>query len=263
MIDEHRKLRLLIVEDSKHYVNVLRLCVNNIEAEVRDTPKLTEALEIIDDWIPDVVALDLGLQDSESLQTISSIPRFMAKSAIVVLTGSGEYANLVVASGADAFLQKDGYLVCKSFLEALTRASDRAEDRLGRKLPIVRLTFDADNETINTLHLYKETGQLSGKVCEQAKHDPLGAEVLSKVMSLEKSFVDFKLDKEKRDKVLERIETAVIGDAEAGTTGLVKRIANIEEKQGAVDRKMIFFSGIWATIMGIFAIVAAYWQGRH
>ena len=59
--DHLRDLRVLVVDDEPEARNLLGLILMSYEAEVRDCASAAEALQILDEWRPDVLVSDIGM----------------------------------------------------------------------------------------------------------------------------------------------------------------------------------------------------------
>lgn len=61
---------------------------------------------------------------------------------------------------------------------------------------------------------------------------------------------------------MRRLVTAVIGEEEYGTTGLIKRMRALELKVEKNERRNVFVAGIWAAVTTLFSAFAAWWAGH-
>ena len=99
------------------------------------------ALDALDAWRPDVVLLDLGLPDSQGLQTLKDVTQIDGKLAIIVLTG-GASASMgldAVAFGAQDFLVKGSFNA-----EMLQRSIAFAQHRKGKEVALLERSLHDD-----------------------------------------------------------------------------------------------------------------------
>src|SRR5438876_11030987 len=99
--------RILVVDDEPQITRVLRRSLTTHRYDVRTAPEGESALELFDDWHPDLVVTDLsmpnmgGLELCRRLRAVSNVP-------IIVLSVKGDEKVKVEAldSGADDFVTK-------------------------------------------------------------------------------------------------------------------------------------------------------------
>lgn len=80
------------------------------DARIAVAASLQEALHKADEQPPDLLILDLSLDDAAGLQALSVMRKACGGSAIVVLSGSVDSSmeRLLIERGADAFVPKSG-----------------------------------------------------------------------------------------------------------------------------------------------------------
>ncbi|MBI4445055.1 MAG: response regulator [Acidobacteria bacterium] len=84
-----KKARVLVVDDAEDTLELLRLLLEKSEAEVKTAASAPEALEIFENWTPEVLLADIGMpgfDGYELLQAIRALPKGAAVPA-VALTG--------------------------------------------------------------------------------------------------------------------------------------------------------------------------------
>jgi signal transduction histidine kinase len=130
---EPSKFKVLIVEDSLAYENLLK----NILEEA-DLPKyksvcvnrLSDALTLMSQEHFDIVVLDLGLPDSDGLESLKRVREQKSEVAIVVLTGSDvDLGPLAIQMGAQDYLSK-GPLEAQLVLRVLRFSIERKRAEL-------------------------------------------------------------------------------------------------------------------------------------
>jgi DNA-binding response OmpR family regulator len=109
---DHEASRLLLVEDNAadaHLVRSLLACHAQPHLELEHVTRLAEAKGCLDDGEYDIVLLDLGLPDSEGIDTLVSLLGHRSAGALVVLTGhdDADLRNRGMAIGADDWMDKD------------------------------------------------------------------------------------------------------------------------------------------------------------
>lgn len=122
MINQRR--RVLIVEDEPGLVTVLAELLTGEGYEIRHADNGYVALEMVTEWGPDVVLLDLtlpGIDGLEVARRLRDLPDVDAPpTPIVVVTGAHAGIEAALAVGAVAAIQKPFAL--DDVLEAIDRA---------------------------------------------------------------------------------------------------------------------------------------------
>jgi len=100
-------MRVLVVEDELHTQRFLRAALTASGYEVLETATGKEALRLVFDWAPDIVALDLGLPDMDGKKVIRKI-RARSGVPIIVLSArdSEEEKIMALDLGANDYLEK-------------------------------------------------------------------------------------------------------------------------------------------------------------
>lgn len=140
-------LRVLLVEDNAVDARFITALLRLPSATLQCThvTLLAEALEHLKRDHPDVVLLDLNLEDSAGYETFSRMRQAASSAAILVLSGSDdeELAIKTVREGAQDYLVKgtfDGRLLLRSIRYAIERK--RSEEALRQSEATVRAIFE-------------------------------------------------------------------------------------------------------------------------
>jgi len=132
-----KKINILLFEDNpgdiRLFEELLRGEDSFDEVELNDVERLKTGLELLTRKKPDVILLDLGLPDSQGLQTFTSVYAQAPEIPIIVLTGFNDSDQVaeVVRSGAQDYLVKgevSGELLMRAICHAVERK--RAGDTL-------------------------------------------------------------------------------------------------------------------------------------
>ena len=99
--------RVLVVEDDAEIADVLRRTLRQEGHEVRSAADGVAALELAEDFIPDLVILDLGLPKLDGVEVCRRL-RAESDAPILILTARSQTDDRVVGldSGADDYLVK-------------------------------------------------------------------------------------------------------------------------------------------------------------
>lgn len=98
---------VLVVEDSRHAADALRLMLRHLGARMRRAGTLTEAGRHLSLYRPDALVVDLGLPDGPGERLIASLaldPRRPAR--ILAMSALPDRGPAALACGADAFVEK-------------------------------------------------------------------------------------------------------------------------------------------------------------
>jgi CheY-like chemotaxis protein len=131
------KLRLLVVEDNPadaDFIHELLPQGRPLNFQIESVPRLSKALTRLERKDIDLVLLDLGLPDSQGLQTFHTLRKAAPDIPVIVLTGNNdqELAVAAVRDGAQDYLVKgriDGDLLVRAARYALERERLIAELR--------------------------------------------------------------------------------------------------------------------------------------
>jgi CheY-like chemotaxis protein len=71
--DHLRDLRVLVVDDEPDARDLLGLMLTSYEAEVRDCASAAEALQVLDEWRPDVLISDIGMPFEDGYELMRKV----------------------------------------------------------------------------------------------------------------------------------------------------------------------------------------------
>ena len=98
---------VLVVEDSRHACEGLRLICQRSGARIRRAESLASAKRHLRSYRPRVAVIDLGLPDGSGLQLIEQMARGEPRiEAILAISGDETLQEAALMAGADAFLAK-------------------------------------------------------------------------------------------------------------------------------------------------------------
>jgi len=147
-------IQVLLVEDDPEDVELLQETLagnKNLPLSVEVAGCLSSGIKRLKDNHIDVVLLDLGLPDSEGLETIRQWSAHAPHPPTIVLTGldDTEMGMKAVQAGAEDFLLK-GELDCRSFSRTLRYAIERKKNKelLEKNEEYLRLMFDSVTEGV-------------------------------------------------------------------------------------------------------------------
>ncbi|HEY9432350.1 MAG TPA: ATP-binding protein, partial [Blastocatellia bacterium] len=110
--DHLRDLRVLVVDDEPDARNLLGLILTSYEAEVRDCASAAEALQILDEWQPDVMVSDIGMPVEDGYELMRKVracePERGGLVSALALTAyaRAEEAQRATAAGYQAHIPK-------------------------------------------------------------------------------------------------------------------------------------------------------------
>jgi two-component system, cell cycle sensor histidine kinase and response regulator CckA len=153
-------LQVLLVEDNPVDAKLITGLLRSPSAalQCRHVTHLAEALKRLETEPPDVVLLDLNLEDSAGYETFFQVQQAASRSAILVLSGSDdeELAIRTVREGAQDYLVKgsfDGRLLLRSIRYAVERK--RSEEALRNSQETVRAIFE---NSLDGIVIFEGTG---------------------------------------------------------------------------------------------------------
>jgi len=154
-------LRVLLVEDNAVDANLITALLRSSSPGIQcsHVTRLDEALVRLGGDHPDVVLLDLNLDDSAGYETFDRVRQATAKAAILVLSGSDdeELAIKTVREGAQDYIVKgsfDGRLLLRSIRYAIERK--RSEEALRQSEATVRAIFE---NSLDGIVIFEESGK--------------------------------------------------------------------------------------------------------
>jgi len=154
-------ISVLLVEDNPVDSTMIRGLLRAPSAGLRcgHVSRLAEALEYLERERPDVVLLDLNLDDSCGYETFRSMREAAPRTAILVLSGSDdeELAIRTVREGAQDYLVKgsfDGKLLLRAIRYALERKY--SEEALRQSETTVRAIFE---NSLDGIVIFENSGE--------------------------------------------------------------------------------------------------------
>jgi DNA-binding NarL/FixJ family response regulator len=103
-------VKIVIIDDHPMVVDGLKsvLMADGSLNVVGSSPSLARGLALIQEYSPDVVILDMRLNDASGISVVERTRRISASCALIVLTGFGaSLRDECMRAGADAYLSKE------------------------------------------------------------------------------------------------------------------------------------------------------------
>ncbi len=124
------RTRVLIVDDSPRACASLRslLAAYSEHTEIQEARSGLEALDRMDEFVPDVVCIDIEMLDGVDATRV--IKTHAPSVRVIALSMSSEYRARALAAGADAFVSKGD--PPSALLETLARVARLIEDNSSR-----------------------------------------------------------------------------------------------------------------------------------
>ena len=98
---------ILLVEDSRHACEVLRMICQRSGARIRRAESLASAARHLRSYRPRIAVIDLGLPDGSGLDLIETLSHAEPGiDGIIAISGDDTLAEAAMQAGADAFLAK-------------------------------------------------------------------------------------------------------------------------------------------------------------
>src|SRR5215467_12701778 len=156
---EAETLRVLLVEDNAVDAKLITALLRSPAIQCSHVMRLDEALVRLGSDHPDVILLDLNLDDSAGYQTFHHVRQATAKAAILVLSGSTdeELAIKTVREGAQDYIVKgsfDGRLLLRSIRYAMERK--KSEEALRQSEVTVRAIFE---NSLDGILIFEDSGK--------------------------------------------------------------------------------------------------------
>jgi len=109
--EKEKKKRVLIVEDAAYMSEMLQEMLHQEEKSyevVGFAVNGKEAVEKYKELKPDIVTMDLVMEEMDGIQAIREIKRYDPNALIIAITalGMSEYKDAALAAGADEYLWK-------------------------------------------------------------------------------------------------------------------------------------------------------------
>ncbi len=124
------KPTVLIVEDDPNDLLLLHLALDG-RFECRIVHTLAEAIVVLEQQIPEVILLDLGLPDSSYPYTLDKLKQIRGTAAIVIVSGNGDaaFVEQCILGTANGYLFKN-QLTVASIGEEIGKALENNADYL-------------------------------------------------------------------------------------------------------------------------------------
>lgn len=114
--------RILVVDDDVHFSRSLKRALESEGYNVRTAGRVAEALQALDEHSPELVLLDLMLQDESGLDVLAEMRRRTVEIPVIALTAVGQVSTVVEVMQAGAI----NYLVKPVGFDELALAIDNA-----------------------------------------------------------------------------------------------------------------------------------------
>jgi PAS domain S-box-containing protein len=156
---EAESLRVLLVEDNAVDAKLITALLRSPSIQCSHVMRLDEALVRLGSDHPDVILLDLNLDDSAGYETFHRVRQATARAAILVLSGSNdeELAIKTVREGAQDYIVKgsfDGQLLLRSIRYAIERK--KSEEALRQSEVTVRAIFE---NSLDGILIFEDSGK--------------------------------------------------------------------------------------------------------
>lgn len=153
------EIKVLCIEDNTLYNEVLRVNLSSsieYNFKVKQVYDLKEGLIHLVENHYHIILLDLGLPDSEGLDTLITVTRHSGSTPIIILTGTlqAEYASAALRIGAQDYILKDeleSTVLIKSILYSIQRKNFEIELFQTN----LRLNFHIENSPLAVVELDK------------------------------------------------------------------------------------------------------------
>jgi len=155
---ETEPFQVLLVEDNAVDAKLITGLLRSPCIQCSHVTRLDEAIARLGSYDPDVVLLDLNLDDSAGYETFHRVRQATEKAAILVLSGSDDekLAIKTVREGAQDYIVKgsfDGRLLLRSIRYAIERK--RSEEALRQSEVTVRAIFE---NSLDGIVIFEESG---------------------------------------------------------------------------------------------------------
>lgn len=85
-------MKVLIIEDDIIIRSLLKVKINRLFRtmpifDITTADTFNKGLELLESFAPDIVILDLGLDDSETHETINQLQRITSKAVVIIVSG--------------------------------------------------------------------------------------------------------------------------------------------------------------------------------
>jgi len=205
-VNEIRHIRILLIEDDPSDADLIReiLSESDVPIEVTHSDRMSTALKCLEQEHFDVILSDLGLPDSQGIETFCRVRDHSDNTPVIVLTGLADekFALSAVQKGAQDYLVKgrvDAVLLSKAIrysihrqkllVELETKLKEIARLERERNNLLSMLAHDMKNSIVPSIHILEEI--LSGEVEDLPANLQLVQDELKTVNYLATNFMDF------------------------------------------------------------------------
>ncbi len=100
--------KILIVDDEEETCRLLSEALSGISCEVLSTTSAQNALEIAQDWLPDIALLDIHMPEMDGFILAKKLKEILPEIGIILVSGYGNFENAIKAIkvGAEDFIEK-------------------------------------------------------------------------------------------------------------------------------------------------------------
>ena len=165
------RIKIFVIEDNPGDLVLIREMIKDsgLEFELENSETLKEGLETFKKLDYDILLLDLGLPDSDGIETFLKAHSELTNKPIIILTGFSdeEQATNAVSRGAQDYLikgQVDPNLLSKSIRYALERK--KSELKILKEEEKSRTYFDSAGVMRAVVGIDKKIKEINSKGCE-------------------------------------------------------------------------------------------------
>ncbi|MDQ3395045.1 MAG: response regulator, partial [Bacteroidota bacterium] len=196
---ENFYLKVLCIEDNTLYNEVLRVnLVNNIDYKfiVSQAFDLSEGINQLKKENYHIILLDLGLPDSEGLDTLTTIAKVSGSTPIIILTGSvqSDFAYTSLRMGAQDYILKDE-LDSKILIKSIIYSIQRKKFELELFQTNLRLNFHIENSPLAVVELDEKLDIIQWSAHANTLFNKKASKVLGKKISDIELFVNGEWEK--------------------------------------------------------------------
>ena len=145
------KKRILVVDDEKGLVKIIRLNLQQDGFEVVEANNGTEAMDKLRTTLPDLILLDVMMPDMDGF-TVLKMVREIGGTPVIMLTAKGEEKDIIkgLELGADDYITKpfSPRELTSRIRAVLRRGSYTKDEESGRIIVDDRLTIDFDRHEV-------------------------------------------------------------------------------------------------------------------
>jgi len=145
------KKRILVVDDEKGLVKIIRLNLQQDGFEVVEANNGTEAMDKLRTTLPDLILLDVMMPDLDGF-TVLKMVREIGGTPVIMLTAKGEEKDIIkgLELGADDYITKpfSPRELTSRIRAVLRRGSFTKDEESGRIVVDNRLTIDFDRHEV-------------------------------------------------------------------------------------------------------------------